>query len=75
MSNDLEEIPLGEVGPDLGFDETNGIDKSLKGKVVGNEFVYYSFDAFNVESDIDNKLEARKANKSIISNKFAEKVV
>ncbi|KAK4723781.1 hypothetical protein R3W88_026560 [Solanum pinnatisectum] len=35
IPNDHEEILVGEVGPDLGFDETDVVDKSLKGKVVG----------------------------------------
>ncbi|MCE3216679.1 hypothetical protein HAX54_007514 [Datura stramonium] len=33
----FEEISIGEVGPDLGFDETTTTDKSLKNKVVGDE--------------------------------------
>ncbi|PHT34926.1 hypothetical protein CQW23_26726 [Capsicum baccatum] len=37
IPNDLEKFPFGEVGPDLGFDETKIVDKSLKGKVVADQ--------------------------------------
>lgn len=35
MLNDPEKVSLGEGGSNLGFDETNSVDKRLKGKIVG----------------------------------------
>ncbi|KAL3360717.1 hypothetical protein AABB24_013923 [Solanum stoloniferum] len=75
IPNDPEEIYVGEVGPDMGFDETDVVDKSLKGKVVGDEPVYCSSDAFSVETDTDDEIGPRSTNKRVIFDKFAEKVV
>ncbi|KAG5579568.1 hypothetical protein H5410_050195, partial [Solanum commersonii] len=61
LPNDYDEILVGKVGPDLGFAETDVVDKSLKGKVVGDELVYCSSDAFSVESDTDNEIGPRRS--------------
>ncbi|PHT72115.1 hypothetical protein T459_22900 [Capsicum annuum] len=51
MPNDPVEVPLGEVGPNLKFNEIKVVDKSLKDKVVRDEPVYCSFDEYSMESD------------------------
>ncbi|KAH0715181.1 hypothetical protein KY284_008086 [Solanum tuberosum] len=50
---DNEEVPIGEAGPDLGFDET-GIGKiSHEGRLGGDEPYFASFDEDNFELDED----------------------
>ncbi|PHT37680.1 hypothetical protein CQW23_21253 [Capsicum baccatum] len=51
IPNDPVEVSLGEVGPNLKFNETKVVDKSLKDKVVRDEPVYCSSDEYSVESD------------------------
>jgi len=70
---DPEEVPVAEVGPDVGFDETEPVDKNLKGKIVGDEHVYCSSDAYSVETDSDN--ETMRDSRRIIFDKTAEKVM
>ncbi|KAH0712282.1 hypothetical protein KY289_008241 [Solanum tuberosum] len=65
------EVPGAEVGPDVGFDETELNDKNLKGKVIGDEHVYCSSDAYSVEIDSDN--ETRRDSRRIIFDKTTEK--
>ncbi|KAH0712274.1 hypothetical protein KY289_008233 [Solanum tuberosum] len=71
VPKDPEEVPVAEVGPDVGFDETELIDKNLKGKVVGDEHVYCSSDAYSVETDSDN--ETSRDSRRIIFDKTAGK--
>ncbi|PHU17306.1 hypothetical protein BC332_13001 [Capsicum chinense] len=62
-SNDPKEVSVGEVGLDLGFEETKIADKSLKGKVDGDEPVYCSSDEYSVDSDLEDglgKIDSRK---------------
>ncbi|KAF3655516.1 hypothetical protein T459_14244 [Capsicum annuum] len=62
-SNDPKEVSVGEVGLDLGFEETEIADKSLKGKVDGDEPVYCSSDEYSVDSDLEDglgKIDSRK---------------
>ncbi|XP_060178268.1 uncharacterized protein LOC132608224 [Lycium barbarum] len=75
IRNDPREIPVGEVGPDLGFDETATPDTSLKGKVAGDEPVYISSDAYSVESYTDDESGSRRARRRIIFDKTVEKVM
>ncbi|KAH0722350.1 hypothetical protein KY289_005394 [Solanum tuberosum] len=75
IPNDPEEIPVGEVGPDLGFDETYVVDESLKCKVIGDESVYCSSDAFSVETDTADEIGPRSSSRRVIFDKSAEKVV
>ncbi|KAG5589617.1 hypothetical protein H5410_040131 [Solanum commersonii] len=74
LPNDPEEIHVGKVGPDLGFDETNVVDKSLKGNVVGDEPVYCSSDAFSVKTNTNDEIGPRSTSRRVIFDKFAEKV-
>lgn len=46
---DPEEVSIVEVGPDVSFHETESVDK--KGKVVGDEHVYCTSDAYSVKTD------------------------
>ncbi|WMV41463.1 hypothetical protein MTR67_034848 [Solanum verrucosum] len=75
IPNDPEEIPIGEVGPNLGFDETDVVDKSLKGKVVGDEPIYCSSNAFSIEINTDDEVEPRSSSRRMIFDKSTEKVV
>ncbi|KAF3662147.1 hypothetical protein FXO38_11335 [Capsicum annuum] len=62
-SNDPKEVSIGEVGLDLGFEETEIADKSLKGKVDGDEPVYCSSDKYSVDFDLEDglrKIDSRK---------------
>ncbi|KAF3684314.1 hypothetical protein FXO38_00361 [Capsicum annuum] len=74
IPNDLTEVPIGEVGQDLGFEKTEIADKSLKGKVVGDESVYYSFDEYSVESDLEIEL-GRTDSRKVVYDNFAKQVV
>ncbi|KAH0633538.1 hypothetical protein KY284_036324 [Solanum tuberosum] len=71
VPKDPEEVPVAEVGPDVGFDETEPVDKNTKGKVVGDENVYCSSDAYSIETDSDN--ETRRESRRIVFDKTAEK--
>ncbi|KAH0639713.1 hypothetical protein KY285_036299 [Solanum tuberosum] len=71
VPKDPEEVPVAEVGPDVGFDETKLVDKNIKGKVVGDEHVYCSYDAYSIETDSDN--ETRRESRRIVFDKTAEK--
>lgn len=51
IPNNPKEVPLGEVGPNLGFDETKVGDKSLKGKVVEDKPMYCNFNEYSVKYD------------------------
>ncbi|WMV51736.1 hypothetical protein MTR67_045121 [Solanum verrucosum] len=73
IPNDPEEILVGEVGPDLEFDETGVVDKSLKGKVVSDELVYCSSSAFSVETDTDDEIRPRSSSRRVIFDKSIEK--
>ncbi|KAH0707668.1 hypothetical protein KY285_010368 [Solanum tuberosum] len=53
--NDPEEVLVTEVGPNLGFDETEPVDKNLEGKVVGDESEYCRSDAYNNKADLDDE--------------------
>ncbi|PHT36482.1 hypothetical protein CQW23_24182 [Capsicum baccatum] len=74
IANGLAEVPLGEVGLDLGFNKTKIVDKSLKGKVVGDEPVYYSSNEYSVESDSEYEL-GRIDSRKIIYDKSVRWVV
>ncbi|PHT85920.1 Pentatricopeptide repeat-containing protein [Capsicum annuum] len=74
IPNDLTEVPIGEVGQDLRFEKTEIADKSLKGKVVGDESVYYSFDEYSVESDLEIEL-GRTDSRKVVYDNFAKQVV
>ncbi|PHT40638.1 hypothetical protein CQW23_19492 [Capsicum baccatum] len=74
ISNDPTDVPLGEVSPDLGFNETEIVDKSLKGKVIGDEPVYCSFDEYNVEFDLEDGL-GRIDSRKVVYDKSAKLVV
>ncbi|KAH0712493.1 hypothetical protein KY289_008452 [Solanum tuberosum] len=71
VPKDHEEVPVAEGGLDVGFDENELIDKNLKGKVVGDEHVYCSSDAYSVETDLDN--ETSRDSRRIIFDKTAKK--
>ncbi|WMV46889.1 hypothetical protein MTR67_040274 [Solanum verrucosum] len=73
VPKDPEEVPVAEVGPNVGFDETEPVDKNIKGKVVGDEHVYCSSDAYSIETDSDN--ETRRESRRIVFDKTAEKVM
>ncbi|KAF3639192.1 hypothetical protein FXO38_22806 [Capsicum annuum] len=63
--NDPTEVPVGEVGPDLEFEETEITDKSLKGKVAGDEPVYCSSDDYSMDSDLENGLGRTNSRKVV----------
>ncbi|KAG5605181.1 hypothetical protein H5410_026673 [Solanum commersonii] len=71
--NDLEEVLIAEVGPNFGFDETDPVDNKLEGKIIGDEYVYCSFDAYSVETDSDD--ETRRDNRRVFLIKLLKKVV
>ncbi|KAG5579642.1 hypothetical protein H5410_050269 [Solanum commersonii] len=50
---DTEEVPVGEAGPDLGFDETETRKISVEGRLGGDEPYYPSSDADSFEIDED----------------------
>ncbi|KAK6780228.1 hypothetical protein RDI58_022412 [Solanum bulbocastanum] len=50
---DPEEVPIGEAGPDLGFDETEIGKISVEGRLGGDEPYYPSSDADSFEIDED----------------------
>ncbi|KAF3641345.1 hypothetical protein FXO38_21665 [Capsicum annuum] len=74
IPNDPTKVPVGEVGPDLGFEETKIADKSLKGKVVGDEPVYFSFDEYSVDSDLEDGL-GRTDSRKVVYDDSAKQVV
>ncbi|KAG5609836.1 hypothetical protein H5410_021117 [Solanum commersonii] len=70
---DPEEVPVAKVGLDVGFDETEPVDKNLKGKVVGDEHVYCSSDAYRVETN--SNTETMRDSRRIDFDKTAKKVM
>lgn len=73
IPNDPEEISVAEVDPDLEFDETELAYKNLEVKVVGDEPVYCSSDAYSIETDSDD--ETRRDSRRVVFNKTVEKLV
>ncbi|KAM3381915.1 hypothetical protein P3S68_007488 [Capsicum galapagoense] len=74
IPNDPTEVPVGEVGPDLGFEETEIADKSLKGKVVGDEPLYFSSDEYSVDSDLEDGL-GRTNSRKVVYDDSSKQVV
>ncbi|XP_019227686.1 PREDICTED: uncharacterized protein LOC109208976 [Nicotiana attenuata] len=50
---DTKDVPCGDAGPDIGFDETEIGKKSVEGRLGGGEPYYPSSDACNFETDED----------------------
>ncbi|KAM3219284.1 hypothetical protein P3L10_023815 [Capsicum annuum] len=51
---DNHEVPCGQAGPDLGFDETTPVRNNLEGRLVGDEPYYGSSDPGSYEADTDS---------------------
>ncbi|KAF3616981.1 hypothetical protein FXO37_34823 [Capsicum annuum] len=74
IPNDPKEVPLGEVGPDLEFDETEIVDKSLKDKVSRDVPVCCISDLCSVESDSKDEL-GRTNSRKVVCDKSTKQVV
>ncbi|MCD7460539.1 hypothetical protein HAX54_043730, partial [Datura stramonium] len=73
------DVPLGEVESDIGFTETEYEDRSLIGKVGGDETFYYSSDAYSCETDKNDGQERenfaqRRASKRLMFDPSCKKV-
>jgi len=65
---DTEEVPVGEVGPDLGFDKTETGKISVKGRLGGDKPYYPSFDADSFEIDEDECCDEDEHNSDATSS-------
>ncbi|KAF3671906.1 hypothetical protein FXO37_07762 [Capsicum annuum] len=74
IPNDLTKVSVGEVGPDLGFEETEIADKSFKGKVAADEPVYFSSDEYSVDSDLEDGL-GRTDSRKVVYDDSVKQVV
>ncbi|KAF3634878.1 hypothetical protein FXO38_24926 [Capsicum annuum] len=71
IPNGPTEVPLGKVGLDLEFEETEIADKGLKGKVIGDETVYYRSDEYSMEFDLEYGLR-RTDSRKVVYDKSAK---
>ncbi|KAH0677629.1 hypothetical protein KY285_025430 [Solanum tuberosum] len=72
--NDSEEVLIAKVGPNFGFDETDPVDNKLESKIIGDEHVYCSFDAYSVETDSNDETrrDNRRRLREIVMNLLSE---
>ncbi|XP_060218179.1 uncharacterized protein LOC132645289 isoform X1 [Lycium barbarum] len=75
-----DDVPLGEVEQDIGFDETEPNNRGLEGRVGGDEPFYFSSNACSCTSEEDDveegvNLKARRESKYIRFDPACKKVV